>query len=297
MYNYFEDENNDFEFLSFSLMPFNDLMSPIPNHILPQINQDTSLFSQESNDEGHSDIIIELSKESNEIKNESQKDKKFQNNSKNNDIRNTNNSNKITFYTTVGKNSLNLPKLGRKKKREISLENEKVHNNKSSDNILRKIQVHFMSFIINYANKVLQHFNFKEKFFKINYDFKKNVKLENFNKLKNLEIGEILRQNISKKFKIEDIKHNKNLYEKVVNKNENIKYIFSDLYVNLFKNIFYQNKRIIYFNVNGEDIFIDLKNIEMFEDILEKNYQNNQDDEYIQKIKNYVYKKFIEVKN
>lgn len=56
-------------------------------------------------------------------------------------------------------------------------------------------------------------------------------------------------------------------------------------------------KIIIYFNVNGEDIFIDLKNIEMFEDILEKNYQNNQDDEYIQKIKNYVYKKFIEVKN
>ena len=93
-----------------------------------------------------------------------------------------------------------LTKAGRKRKRPLEI-GEKEHSKDAHDNILRKIQVHFLTFIINYANAILSHLNFSFQFIDIDYHIKKVISKEKFSALKKKNIGEILCQEISPKFK------------------------------------------------------------------------------------------------
>ena len=61
-------------------------------------------------------------------------------------------------------------KRGRKKEK---IENKNFHTNKSTDNILRKIQVHYLSFIIDFVNDILRLLNYKQKFYPLEQKFKK----------------------------------------------------------------------------------------------------------------------------
>ena len=55
-------------------------------------------------------------------------------------------------------------------------ENDKAHLKKiSTDNLLRKIQIHYLSFIISFINDILKYLNYNQRFFKLDYRLKKNV--------------------------------------------------------------------------------------------------------------------------
>ena len=72
------------------------------------------------------------------------------------DIGNINEITREKPYFKVSKKTTNL---GRKKKYE---NHDAYHNKYSTDNVLRKIQVHFISFIITFVNIVLKELGYQE---------------------------------------------------------------------------------------------------------------------------------------
>ena len=58
--------------------------------------------------------------------------------------------------------SKNIKNIRRGRKKE-KIGNKKIHDKYVVDNLLRKIQVHFLSFIISFLNDILKHLNYKQK--------------------------------------------------------------------------------------------------------------------------------------
>ena len=91
---------------------------------------------------------------------------------------------------------------------------EKVpHGNKSFDNIERKIQVHFLNFVISFSNDALRYYfkNSSFSFKKMNQKEKIKVNFNNVSKLKKSKIKDLLNSEISVKFKNFDKNENKKL--------------------------------------------------------------------------------------
>ena len=189
---------------------------------------------------------------------------------------------------------------GRKRKIEkeqFNYQKRYIHDKYGNDNILRKIQVHFLSFIVHYANTVLIKFDFDEFFVKIDYKLKKAVNKVYISYLKGLTIGDILCWDISPKFKIKEKEYNRNLYYKAI-KNQIIKNIFSEKYLSLFRDIYFENKRIINLTKYGlnDTIKLSEKKVQMYKELLEKNEENedeNKRNKYINKLKNCINKIFL----
>ena len=179
------------------------------------------------------------------------------------------------------------PKKTQKRKRDRS------HSKNSYDNILRKIIANFNSFLIFYANAILKTFcNFKLS--KISYKYTKNANKSYIKDLKNKTISEILCQTISDKYKsIKNKEKNKLFIELYINSDPEKKEIFSQTYINLFKNIYYKGKREIVLEINGEKKIISLKGIQMFDDFLKKISEKGDNFDYIQRIKNCVKVNFL----
>ena len=194
----------------------------------------------------------------------------------------------------------------RKRKREIGVEDEKsvkFHDKYSIDNIQKKVHGHFISFVQDYVNYILEQNGIEEKFFKIDYDFKRKISNKFISELKYSNIGEILNQDISPKFTKIKKENNKNVFESIKNKNC-VKDLFSLNYYNLFKNVYYKDKRIINLKINGKkvNIFLPKNRIEMFGDLLKKNQKSNkldksdenrENDKYINALKKYVVENFL----
>ena len=139
---------------------------------------------------------------------------------------------------------------GRKCKRE----NTKIHNKYDFDNLLTKIQVHFLKFVINLSNDALKtefnggtNHNFKQ----ISYKEKRNVNYKYFMELKKSKIKDILQINISDKYKNFGEDENKKTFNDVnkhqwLNKFFNIDYIkvFSDYYLKSLDSIDFEGKII-----------------------------------------------------
>jgi hypothetical protein len=142
---------------------------------------------------------------------------------------------------------------GRKRRRE----NRKIHNKYDFDNLLTKIQVHFLKFVINLSNDALKtEFNkgTSHNFKQISYKEKRNVNYDYFMLLKKSKIKDILQINISEKYKNFGEDENKKTFNAVndVNKHQwlnkffNIDYIklFSDYYLKPLKRIDFEGKII-----------------------------------------------------
>ena len=80
------------------------------------------------------------------------------------------NENKELFMIKKHSNQLTKKKRGRDKKKE---QNKKVHDKSSTDNILSKIQNHYLSFIIDFLNNILKFLNYNQKFLKSDYNYRK----------------------------------------------------------------------------------------------------------------------------
>ena len=188
--------------------------------------------------------------------------------------------------------------LGRKPKIIKSAPNgKKTHDRNSTDNMLIKVNGHFISFIVEYVNAILDIFDIEEKFKKIGFKYKANMNTKIFALLKNSNIEEILKQNITSKFRNHPSDYNKKIIENIINKNPIINKLLSQKYINLFIDVYYKSKRNINLNNYGLNINIILpKNIKMYKNLLEKD-DIKQCPEYIMKLNKFVKQYFLDKTN
>lgn len=140
------------------------------------------------------------------------------------------------------------------KKKLISI--KKSHTAFDDDNILRKVQVIFISFIIHYSNDVISHLFDGDRnvlYFKdIDYQYKKRVQRNYVENLKSKTIKEIIEFPISPKIKKNKEKENKTILKTILEKYPSIEAFFKTNYLDLFRQYF-NNKNDI-FKVNGRII-------------------------------------------
>ena len=190
---------------------------------------------------------------------------------------------KPIFTTTFKKNWLN-PKRKKylKKVFELGLPlNKRVHLASDNDNILRKIQVHFLSFMVNYINDVIKTLIDDRNvplFKNLDYKIKKRVKHEYIEDLRNKSIAEILQSKVSPKMKVHDDSVNKNIYSTICKMSPFMVEYLNQGYVSLFKEYYFNENRI--FKVDGKIINLSIKT-KTFNDLILKNIEYKKKLKYI----------------
>lgn len=144
----------------------------------------------------------------------------------------------------------------------------KIHKFDSHDNILRKINSHFLSFIVLFLNEILNYLNYPHRFIKLNYKYKKKVNKKYIEEIKNETIGDIICKKISGKYKKLDVYYNKIIYGQIKD-NIILKNIMSERYLDLFKKIYHKGSKIINLKEYGLNKEIILSNkVKMYKDLL-----------------------------
>ena len=216
----------------------------------------------------------DISKEqnsTNKIDNDKSEDNNKEKNNKNPitkkfEIIKADNSNENIKYDVIRKISKK-KKRGRKAKKE----SKRQHNALDQDNIIRKIQVHFLSFIIYFCNDLIQALipNNKDLSFKnIQYELKKTVNHAYIENLKSKKIGDILQLTASPKNKKFNGNINKIIYDKICIINPFLKNFFEISYLDMFNSYYCQNEREIV--IEGYKIKLSQRT-RLFIDLIAKN--------------------------
>ena len=159
---------------------------------------------------------------------------------------------------------------------------KKIHDKNTADNILIKIQVHFLSFLISFLNDILLNLNYEQRFFNLDHKFKRNVKREFIQSLKSKDIGTIISNPISSKYKkdIIDRNINKFIYNEIKENNE-LKKLFSENYINIFRKFYYPSNKLINLREYGIDQTINLSDeVKMYEDLIKENESSDSKKDY-----------------
>jgi hypothetical protein len=179
------------------------------------------------------------------------------------------------------------------------------HNRLSSDNLLRKIQVHYFTFLISFLNFLLKYFNYEHKFLKLDYSIKKNIN-KDANKRKS-KIGDenkkiinsfdddtvekIISQNISKQYKRYEKNQNQLICE-VVKENKTLYNILKENHINIFKKFYFTSCKLINLREYGLDQCIKLPNdVKTHIDLLKQNEAFGE--EYKKRINECIVKNFF----
>lgn len=195
------------------------------------------------------------------------------------------------FITSECTNDTSLKNKKRGRPTDSEKENKKIHDKFSSDNIKRKIQVHYLTFIIYFINDILKSSGIKDEFKKLSYDFKKVVSQQKFNLLKSSTIGEIVSNKISTKYKKNEENHNSKLYD-IFKTNEVLEKIFDMNYLDFFKMYYMKNKTSLDLKIFGIEKEITLsKKTETYYDLLEK-LKKEEDEGYIKLINDCINKHY-----
>ena len=177
-----------------------------------------------------------------------------------------------------------------KKKGRIKLNdtNRKTHNKMDDDNVLTKIQVDFLKFLIAFSNDVIEPY-FGKYFMPINYSIRKNIKIDHISKLKISSIKDILQMDISPKYQKYGENYNKKIYYFIcqkVDEDDNFSWVsnFFDMnYLEVFNNYYYKvSKNENYFYI--EDKKIKFSKAKPFYYLIEKNKSNPLYQERLKKI-------------
>ena len=168
-------------------------------------------------------------------------------------------------------------KRGRKPKNMDSIcsKNKKEHAADEWDNVLRKIQVHFLNFIISFLNDIIYiHLNKKDKFFlKFSYSAKENIKFDYVEKLKKYNIKELIENlDVSSKYKSKKLEETENINMRKLKDLSEYNWFNEFINKNILElfEIYYNNKKpleSIYFN--GKEI-VNLKEAKNFYFLLQK---------------------------
>jgi hypothetical protein len=159
----------------------------------------------------------------------------------------------------------------KKRGRKAKVEGKRQHNAFDQDNIIRKIQVHFLSFIIYFSNDlILAVFpNAKNLSFKnIHYELKKTVNHSYIENLKSKNIGDILQLKASPKNKKFNENINKLTFEYICKINPFLKKFFEISYLDMFNNYYSQNERELY--IKGYKVILS-ERTRLFNDLISKN--------------------------
>ena len=194
---------------------------------------------------------------------------------------------------------------GRKKK-EIPLNKkriEKVHNKFGKDNMIRKCQVSYFNFMIDFINLFIRLFNSKmrlspkKEFFPIDYDIKKIVNRNQKIMIHTNSIEEMMKKNISKKHSRSRLSSNKDLCEEIKQYGiPEIEKIFKKNFTFLF-DIYHKSVRK--FNLKELDesfanLVIEIpETIELYEDMLNKNQNDIKFEEYKKLMENSIKNYFV----
>ena len=287
--NYENEYENDYSLTNGTSDSFSDAFN-LCHHLFQRDSLDNSFDNELQN---LSSKDLDLSK-----KNEKKCIKDIKENifkeSKDNNIENINES----FRNEEKDSSENIfIQLSRKKRgrNKIKGSNEivKIHDKFSTDNLLRKIQVHYMSFIVSFLNEILEVLGLKERFFKLDYEFKKNVNKKFVLSLKEKTIGEIICNKISIKYRKQKEDTNKIIYEQI-KENKVLNNILSENYLSLFKKVYYKSNKIFNLKEYGIDINIVLsKKVKMYKDLLKDNEVLDTNKEYQKNINECVIQNFL----
>lgn len=243
------------------------------------INKNDLQDENEENDEKFPNLYFIKSSGNNEKSNKKERDLKF-----------------IVIKQNESSEFLNKKKRrGRIKRIRNNLEKKReiLHDKNKADNLLRTVQVHYLSFIVKYLNDILKNLKYNQKFLDLDYNFKKNIKKEFVEELKTKTIGEIISNKVSIKYKKKDKFINKKLYESI-KKDEILKNIFEENYIMLFRKIYFKNKNKINLNefgINKEITFS--PEIKTFQDLFKNKQQKEIDDKYIYSINKCVRHNFL----
>ena len=183
-------------------------------------------------------------------------------------------------------------KRGRISSLKLGKKQEHIHSAMDYDNILRKIQVHFMSFLVNFTNDYI--FTIKTDsnegdvpyFRQIDYKIKRQITHSYIKKLKYQKIGTILQYPISKKNRACKDNQNILIYQQIVSlypflEHNYLNKSFRDFFVEYYYN---QDDNDIY--INGDKINLSIKT-KTFNDLIKKNAN------YSDKFKNIAYYFYI----
>ena len=164
----------------------------------------------------------------------------------------------------------------RKKGKHQIFKGIKIHDKNGPDNILRKIQVHFITFIIDAVNELLHKLEYNEQFIDIDYNEKKNITKSNFSSLKNLNIGQILCKKVSSKFR-KQFKQNSfknNSIFNIVKTNKYVNNFLSQNYITFFQDVYYKDKRDIII----DDLYFRLsENVKTYKNLLSEKFDDEEE--------------------
>ena len=204
---------------------------------------------------------------------------------------------KINFKTMLYR------KRGRKEKNNTSKKmKKKCHGPADFDNIQRKIQVHFITFLIKLANDTIKTIlgnKVKNHFRDIKYGIKKIVNHDYVEYLKKVNYSDILQMVISPKNKKYDENSNKKLYKKLTEESDLFKKIFDKEYLYIMQKY--------YLELKGNETEIDFDGIKIklsnktkpFPHLLQKNesekdkFNNVVKDVYFSDVNYLIEKKFV----
>lgn len=183
----------------------------------------------------------------------------------------------------------------------------RIHNRNYKDNILSKIQISYWNFLISFINEIIKKIIFEEcyaaknldkicnmkKFLlnKIDYIFKTNIKKENINFAKSINIKDIISPSVEfcRKYHIKNrnltIMANIDLINNTI-----LTKILNSQYLSLF-HYYYKSERIINLKEGDFQMILELdKNILLFDDLIAK-YKS--DEKYISNIQKFVKLNFL----
>ena len=177
---------------------------------------------------------------------------------------------KVALFTTRKNRLFKIEK--NKKRGRKSRKKKKFHLKSDFDNVLTKIQIHFLNFLINISNDVLKATLTKNNlhFKHINYNFKKKITYEHIKHLKTVPIKELLEKDISSKYRKYSKDFNSKILQQVIPSSKWLEEFFNMKYLSLFR-IYYNNcKPLKQINFNGKNINLSL-NTKSFFNLLKKN--------------------------
>jgi len=137
----------------------------------------------------------------------------------------------------------------------------KIHTNNYIDNILCKLQIHFINFLVDFSNDAIKTIFSKDKnnkklikdlrFKKIEHGIKRDIKIDSLQDLMEKPISYILQKKISNKYRklSRTPDYNEQIYNIVIKSSEWLKNLFDMNYLELFEKYYNQCRSIdsIYF--------------------------------------------------
>ena len=200
------------------------------------------------------------------------------------DLQKISKENNQTFKKSIGNKSTGLSEMNdkkvkfltykrrlSKKSKSVNTNNRRVHFWDDPDNIKRILQVHYLTFLIDFANDITKGVLFNEenniKFFQIEYEIKKT--LSNHKIFIGKKYKDIFEYHLSPKNKgnINKYENNHDTYSFVCKKSSLLEEFFEKSYLEIFKEYYFQDKRVI--NFNGLEILLSEKT-KTFNDLLNK---------------------------